>query len=406
MHPRMRKMIIALSIVFGGLIAFNIGKKLFFQYFFAHYQPPAVTVSSATAIEKNWEPKIHAVGHLTAVRGVDVNSQAAGNVVNIHFDSGQFIEANQPLIDIDDSIDQATLKFNQADLALQEINYQRQVDLFKHKATPTATLDAAHAKLLQAQANVEKTQVLIQQKHIHSPFKGQLGLRQVNLGQYITPGKTPIVSLQSLDPLLVEFSLPEHLQSHLKIGQTVAATRPHEPHLLFMGKITALNSKIDLQTHNIKVQATFANCPMDALKDPEHSPHVTTKKNHQNNEVMVYCDSEQNAKHHISRYAFIPGMFVSIDIEQPVIPHVIVVPSTAISYSLYGNSVFIIKKDKDISTVERVFVVTGEQQGNETIILKGILPGQKIVNTGELKLQNGTRVVINNSIYLNTHEIH
>ena len=406
MKKRMTAMIIGLLIVFGGLIAFNFIKKRVMDHFFAHYQPPAVTVSSVTAISKNWDPKIHAVGNFAAINGVDVNSQASGNVVSIHFDSGQFIAANQPLIDIDDSVDQATLKFNQADLALQDVNHKRQVDLLKRSATAAASVDEAQAKLLEAAANVEKTQALIRQKHIQSPFAGQLGLCEVNLGGYITPGQTTIVTLQSLEPLFVNFYLPEQLLAHLHIGQTLTATLQQQPNLLFAGKITAMNSKADTQTHNVKIQATFPNCPTEGLNDLEHSSLLTIKKIPNSTQTMVFCDSQLNAKNNVSHYAFLPGMFTSLDIDQPVIPNVVVLPSTAISYSLYGNSVFIIEKDdsgKDALFVRRVFVSTGEQQGNETVITKGIAPGQLVVSTGELKLQNGTRVVINNEISLASH---
>jgi len=400
-------MIIGLSIVFGSLIIFNLGKSIFFHYFFSHYQPPAVTVSSVRAVTKNWEPKIHAVGNFSAVKGVEVNSQISGTVVSIHFESGQYIDANQPLIDIDDRVEEATLKFNQADLTLQDVNYKRQADLLKSNATATANVDEAQAKLLEAQANVEKTEALINQKHIRSPFSGQLGLRQINLGDYIIPGQTPIVTLQSLEPLHIEFFLPEQLLSHITLNQTVMASLPQYPNFLFQGKITALNSKVDTQTHNIKIQATFPNCPLEALLDPDHSPLVEVKTVDNSTQKIVLCDTKNNIKNKVRSYGFIPGMFASINISEPPIPDVIVLPSTAISYSLYGNSVFVIEKNTDAQDkashelyVKRVFVTTGEQQGNETIILNGLKAGQEVVSTGELKLQNGTRVIINNSIHL------
>ena len=405
----MKKMVIGLSIVFGGLIVFNLIKSVFFHYFFAHYQPPAVTVSSVIAVTKNWEPKIHAVGNFSAVKGVDVNSQASGTVVSIHFESGQYIDANQPLIDIDDRVDQATLKFNQADWALQDVNYKRQADLLKRNATATVNVDEAQAKLLEAQANVEKTEALINQKHIRSPFSGQLGLREINLGDYITPGQTPIVTLQSLEPLHIEFYLPEQLLSHITLDQTIMISLPQYPNFLFQGKISALNSKVDTQTHNIKIEATFPNCPLESLANPEQSSLVEVKQISNSTQKLILCDSEKNIKNKVRSYSFIPGMFASITISEPSVPNVIVLPSTAISYSLYGNSVFVIEKDKDgakdkngheLLYVKRVFVTTGEQQGNETIILKGIQAGQQVVDTGELKLQNGTHVVINNSIHL------
>ena len=359
MKKRMTCMIIGLLIVFGGIIVFNVVKNLLMGHYFAHYQPPAVTVSSVTAVSKAWKPTINAVGNFSAINGVNVNSQASGNVVAIHFKSGQFIKANQPLIDIDDSVDQATLKFNQADLALQIINHKRQVDLLTRNATAAAAVDEAQAKLLEAEANVEKTQALIHQKHINSPFAGQLGLREVNLGEYITPGQSTIVTLQSLEPLYVEFYLPEQLLEQLHLGQVIVATLQHYPDLRFAGKITAINSKADTQTHNIKIQATFPNCPTEALADLEHSTLVRIQKIPHNTQTMVFCNSQRNIQNNVSNYTFIPGMFTSLEIEQPPIPNVVVLPSTAISYSLYGNSVFIIEKDKsseqDSLVVRRVF---------------------------------------------------
>ena len=196
MHKRMRFMIIGLIVVFGGLIAFNIIKKMLMSHFFATYQPPAVTVSSVVATEKSWEPRLHAVGNFLAINGVDVNAEVSGNIVNIYFQSGQYIKKDAPLIDIDDSVDQATLKFNQADLTFQKANYQRQSELIKTKSTASASVDEAQAKLLEAEATIEKTEALIRKKHIKAPFTGQLGIRMVNLGQYITPGQTAIVTLQ------------------------------------------------------------------------------------------------------------------------------------------------------------------------------------------------------------------
>lgn len=411
MKKRMAIMISALIVVFGGLIAFNLFKSIMMKRFFASYEAPAVTVSSVTAIQKSWEPHLPAVGNFVAINGVDVNSQAAGNVVKIHFESGQYVEKDQLLIDIDDTVDQATLKFNQAQLALRDISYKRQADLFKRGATPISNVDEAKASLEQAQANVEKTQAEIYQKHIRTPFSGQLGIRQVNLGQYISPGQTAIVSLQSLDPLYLEFYLPEQLLKKLHLNQQIQFTIESYPNMVFEGKISALNSKVDTNTHNILVQATLPNCPLEALKAPEQSTLVKAAKQEGSSKITVSCNSELNAKNHVSQFAFIPGMFSAISVEQPAIPNVVVLPSTAISYSLYGNSVFIIEKDKegkkdqdgnDLLYVKRVFVSTGEQEGNLTVITKGVEAGQQVVSSGELKLQNGTRVIINNSIPMNT----
>lgn len=406
MKRRMTIMIIALVVVFGGLIAYNIIKGVLIKHFFAHFTPPAVTVSSVTAKANNWVPYLHAVGNFLAINGVEVNSQAAGNVVAIHFRSGQYAKENTPLINIDDSIDQAVLKSNKAELALQEISYQRQVDLFKRGATAVSMVDQARAKLLQAQADVEKTEAGIRQKHITTPFAGQLGIRQVNLGQYIVQGKTTIVPLQSMDPLYLQFYLPEQLIEKLFIGQTIYFSVEHQVNYIFQGKITAINSKVDTNTHNILVQATIANCPSQALTDPQHSSLVTIKHLATDDRQVIVCNSDLNKKNNIEQFSFVPGIFAAIEIEQPVLKDAIALPSTAISYSLYGDSVFVIEKEKDAANhdtyvVKRTFIKTGDQQGNFTIIKSGIKAGQLVVNSGEIKLQNGTHVIINNSVQLN-----
>lgn len=410
MNKRMTIMVTALVLVFGGIIGFNLFKSFMIKRFFASYEAPPVSVSSVIATKIDWKPHIGAVGNFVAINGVDVNSEASGNVVTIHFESGQYIEKNQPLIDIDDRIDQANLKFNQADMALKDINYQRQANLYKRGATPSSSVDEAKASLAQAQASVEKTAAEIQQKHITAPFSGQLGIRQVNLGQFITPGQTSIVTLQSLDPLYLEFNLPEQLFKLLHVGQGIQFHVEEFPNAVFQGKINAINSKIDPNTHNILVQATLPNCPSSAAMDPDQSPLVSVKKINDGNKRIITCSTDTNSKNHIQKFVLLPGMFTSIAVEQPPIPNVVVLPSTAISYSLYGNSVFLIEPlkepkktpdGKEIMQVRRVFVNTGDQEENFTIISNGVNAGQQVVSSGELKLQNGAHVVINNSIKLN-----
>ncbi|WP_028387753.1 efflux RND transporter periplasmic adaptor subunit [Legionella fairfieldensis] len=407
MKKRMIIMLSALVIVFGGIVGFNLFKSFMIKRFFANYEAPPVSVSAVTARKKNWQPYIAAVGNFVAINGVDVNAQSSGNVVKIHFDSGQYLEKDSPLIDIDDRVDQAALKSHQAELALRQLNYKRQDDLFKRGATSSSALDEATAMLQQAQAIVEQTEAEIKKKHIIAPFSGQLGIRQVNLGQYVMPGQTAIVTLQSLDPLYLEFYLPEQMLQKLYINQPIQFSIEEFPDKVFEGKITAINAKVDTGTHNILIQATLPNCPSDALKNPGYSTLIQLKNQPDNKKTIINCSTETNTANHIKQFAFIPGMFASIAVEQPSIPEVIVLPSTAISYSLYGNSVFIIEKDvkkdkqgHDRLRVKRVFVETGEQEGNYTVIKKGVKAGQQIVSSGELKLQNGATVVINNHVKL------
>ncbi|MFI4963287.1 MAG: efflux RND transporter periplasmic adaptor subunit [Legionellales bacterium] len=404
MKKRMTIMGIALLVVFGGIIAFNLIKSFMVHRFFANYTPPAVSISSARAESVDWQPSISAVGNFLAINGVDLGSEASGNVVAIAFDSGQYVTKDAPLVTLDDSVDQAMLQFNQAELTLKELNYKRQTDLFKKGATPSSSVDEAKANLQQAQAHVAQIQAQINHKHITAPFDGRLGIRQVNLGEYISPGQTSIVSLQSLDPLYLEFYLPEQYYKKIQVNQKITFSIEEFPNALFEATVTALNSKVDLTTHNILIQATLPNCSADAIKDPTHSPLIKTRHQERGNQLIVTCDSELNKKNQVRKFVFIPGMFASIEIAQPVEHQVIIVPSTAISYSLYGNAIYVINKVKDQPeqlTVKRVFVSTGEQQGNYTVIKKGIKKGQLIVSTGDLKLQNDTPVVINNDVLLN-----
>lgn len=407
----MTLMIIGLSIVFGGLIAFNLGKSILIRYFFSHYKAPAVTVASVTVTEQAWKPSIHAVGDFVAVHGVDINSEASGNVVAIHFKSGETVDVHKPLIDIEDGVDQARLNFNLADLALKDINYQRQLTLIKRGATSKADVDVAKAQFLEAQANVEQTQATIKQKHIHTPFAGKLGIRLVNLGEFITPGQTSIVTLQSMDPLFLQFYVPEHQRSKIHLNQNILFSIEPQTHLVFSGKITAINAKVDPKTHNIQVQATLPNCPMsvlDTLSDTStntKSDLIHYQKIPNSNRVFVTCNTERNSQNKLEHYAFIPGMFASIDIEQPIIPHALVLPTTAISYSLYGNSVFLIqeqtrKNKKQSLVVKRIFVTTGDEKDNQVVITQGLTAGQEVVSAGEIKLQDNTPIVINNEVQL------
>lgn len=401
---------IALLIVFGGIIAFNLIKAFMIKRFFASYQPPAVSVASAVAKAIDWKPTINAVGNFVAINGVEVNSQASGNVIKIDFDSGQYVDKDAPLITIDDQVDQAILKFNQAELTLKNLNYQRQSNLFQRGASPISNVDEAKANLDQAKAKLDQTQAQINQKHITAPFSGKVGIRQVNLGQFISPGQTSIVSLQSLDPLYLEFYLPEQLYKRIKPNQIITFSVEAFPNAIFEAKVTAINSKVDPNTHNMLVQGTLANCPNAALKDPKNSPLVNIRKEPMGNRSIVTCNSDSNSNNKIHNFTFVPGMFASIEINQPAVPNTVVVPSTAISYSLYGNAVYIIEKNaggkknkdgSDLLTVKRVFVTTGEQEGNYTVIKKGVKAGQLVVSAGEIKLQNGTPVVINNDVRLN-----
>jgi membrane fusion protein (multidrug efflux system) len=407
-----RSMMISIVVFFGLIIGYNLFKQLMIALFFAHFQFPPFTVATTTVVEKPWSMHIQSVGTIAAVNGVDVNTEVAGNVTQIFIQSGEYIEKNNPLINLDDSVDKATLKYNQSELTLKKINFQRQTDLYKKGATSGSSLDEAKASLQQAEANVEKTEALIEQKHIKAPFSGKVGIRNVNIGQYITPGQTAIVTLQSLDPLYISFNIPEQYLSKLTIHQPIRLSTDVYPRYYFTGKISAINSKIDPNTHNIWVQGIFSNCPQSLSTQNREVAGVHIQNIPNTNEQYVTCSTKENEANHINSFTFLPGMFMNVEVEDPVKSNKMIIPSTAISYSLYGDSVYRLLTTKDreptgkqrkIYKVERVFVKTGAQEHNDTVIEKGLKKGDVIVAAGEIKLQNGARVVINNDIKLKTY---
>lgn len=364
MKKRMIIMIIALIVVFGGIFGFDLFRAHMMKEFFAKFEPPPTVISAHKAESKTWSPYLTAVGTFVAINGVEISPETSGLVKEIHFKSGEVVEQGKLLVKLDDSVDQADLKNNEAALKLAQLNFDRLQKLYEKGATSSSDLDSVRAKLQQAHAAVDKTQALIAQKNIRAPFTGKIGIRSVNLGQFVTPGTTILASLQSLDPLYIRFYLPEQ---DLKLLHENQETRLHVeayPNEVFKGTITAINSTVDPKSHTIQVQATVPN-----------------------KSLKLY-----------------PGIFADIDVMLPQQQSVITVPHTAISYSLYGNSVYLVKedgKDKDgkpLLKAFRTFVKTGAQRDNEIAITEGVKAGDMVIDSGQLKLQNGVRVIINNKV--------
>lgn len=362
----MSKMLFYVAVFFLIVFGWYGAKKLLFWYFISHYQQPAVSISSINVKSQTWRSYLTSVGSLTAINGVDLSSEASGIVQEIHFNSGQFVKKGEPIILLNTNVEQANLKSNQAKLALAQLNFDRVNTLTKKNVSSQSALDTSKAELLQAQAGVEFVEAQIKQKTITAPFDGRLGIRQVNLGQYV-PAGTNMVSLQSLNPLYVNFNLPEQYLPDLYIDQEMDVSVSFGTGKTVKGKITAINSKVDQVTRNIQIQGTILNM-----------------------NLTLY-----------------PGMFGLVKVWLKEQKNVVVIPQTAVSYSLSGNYVFIIKnesesKDKDDQNlhVYRQYVKIGERRGDEVSILGGLKDGDMIVTSGQLKLQNGTHVVINNSVEL------
>ncbi|HTT56502.1 MAG TPA: efflux RND transporter periplasmic adaptor subunit [Opitutaceae bacterium] len=325
-------------------------------------QPP-VAVASTTAAAQVWQRQFHAVGSVVAVKGVTVSNELAGTIRKIAFESGDRVKQGDLLVQLDIAPDEAQLRGLKAQAELSKLNLDRAQDLRRNNTNAQADLDAAQAQYDQAVAAVDALAATIAKKVITAPFDGRLGIRQVDLGQYLAAG-TPIVSLQALNPVYVDFSLPQQDVVELQIGQTVQVRVDAYDGENFPGTVTAINSKVDDATRNIEVQATLPN-PQERLK---------------------------------------PGMFASVDVVLPQKDRFVTLPQAAVVYNPYGDAVYVIEKPgadagaaADALVARQRFVQLGETRGDQVAVLKGINPGDQVVTAGQLKLRNGAAVQINNS---------
>jgi membrane fusion protein (multidrug efflux system) len=353
--------VLTLLLIFGLILFWNIIRGYIIAKIVAENQPIAA-VTTTRAVLGTWHPFIYAVGTVAAINGVSISSQAAGNVVQINFESGQNIKKDTLLVQIDDRQEQAQLQNNIAAMNLAQITFERNKALLAQSAVPRQTYDQSCSQYQQAAAAVAQTQALIAYKHVTAPFDGKLGIRQINLGQYVRPGDN-IVSLQSMNPLYVNFFLPEQYLAQLVVGQTITLKVDPAPNRSFQGKINAINSLVDVATHNVAVQATVPN-----------------------NDGKLF-----------------PGLFARVNVVLPLKKKVVLIPQTAINYTLYGNTVFVLQRQKDkdgkaLLTIALREVETGEQRNNQIIVTKGLKSGEEIVTSGQLKLSNGQTVTINNTI--------
>lgn len=347
-----------LGVLVGGLVWFNYFRGQMIKQFFANNKPPPTAVSAAEAKSEVVPNLLTAVGGLVAVHQVDVSSDVNGRVTEIKFEPGAHVEAGTPLVQLFDAPEQGDLANYKAQATVAQLSLDRAKQLASRQFGPQATVDTAQAAYDQAMAGIAKTEALISQKLVRAPFAGDLGVRKVEVGQYLTAG-TAIVSLTDLSELWANFTVTEKDSGSLKVGQTVRLKVDAYPGRVFEGKITTIEPQIATDTRNIRVQATIAN-PEKILK---------------------------------------PGMFVTATVVLPDKPAVITVPETAVDYTLYGDSVFVIteKKEEDGKTslsAVRTFVQTGNRVEGRVEIIKGVKPGDKVVAVGQLKLQSGAAVSI------------
>ncbi len=372
---RMIVMLLAVGLLFAAIFGFKwFGNKMMNQAMDSMPQPP-VTITAASARSEHWARTIEAVGTVVAVNGTQVTTEAAGVVAAIRFESGQSARKGEVLVELDTTTEQATLRSLEAGLHLAISQRDRFRELFtRNQAVAKADLDEreADAERLQAEAAVQRA--LIARKTIRAPFDGVLGVRRVNLGQYLAPGDA-IVSLQSLDPIYVDFSLPEQQLDAVAAGQPVEVTLDAVPGQSFIGTVTAIEPQIDTATRNFLAQATLDN-PEQRLR---------------------------------------PGAFARIKAEVGNGEHVVVIPQTAISFNPYGNSVYVIAEREPSSepaaaaaqadgetgpkrVVRQRFVQTGATRGDLIVVSQGLRPGERVATSGLLKLGNDAEVVIEDKV--------
>ena len=383
--------VVAIVAVLGGTKAFQIFSMI--QGFKAQGVPKQ-TVSSMKVGFDEWRPQLTAVGSLRAERGADLSSEVAGIVDAIQFKSGDDVKAGQMLLQLRSADDVAHLESLKANAALAEITYNRDKAQFEAQAISQAVLDTDAANLRSAKAQVAEQQALVDKKFVRAPFAGHLGIRAVDLGQYLAPG-TKMVTLQQLDPIYVDFSMPQQDLSQIAIGQKVTALSDTYPDLKFEGMIAAIDPQVDTDTRNVQVRAT--------LKNPEHK--------------------------------LLPGMYANVTIEVGQPTRYLTLPQNAITFNPYGETVFLVStagklqaeqdaklkaegqqtahdkqtaKDAGAAAApatdanqlvsKQVFVTVGPIRGDQIAILKGLNQGDEIVTSGQLKLKTGTAIEINNKV--------
>jgi len=363
-----RRMLIMLGVVLlvvlslGGYKAFSVYRQI---QVFATPKPP-INVAVVTANEQPWQSQLPAIGTLKALQGVDLSLEIAGTVKALQFESGQKVTAGQLLLQLDSDVEKALLGTAEAELGLAKIEHGRGSQLVGSQAISKGDFDRLAAQLKKAYASVAQLNAALAKKSILAPFSGTIGIRQVDVGDYLASG-TMIATLQNLSSLYVDFYVPEQAVPKLAVGQIAQVTVAAYPAQTFEAKISAINPKVDDATRNILVRATLPNPGGELL----------------------------------------PGMFASLQVLLPGANTRVVVPESAISYTLYGNSVYVVvpkktaggEPEKDAKgepqwTVERRFVETGEHRNSRVVVSKGLSAGERVVSAGQLKLDTGAHVAI------------
>ncbi len=353
---------VAVAIIVGGL--FVIKQQQFAAMGAAGFMPPPETVTAAPVKAENWENSIAVTGSFAAVQGVTVSAEMAGKVVKISFEAGAAVQQGDVLVQLDVSTEEAQLRAAEATATLSQLNLTRARELREKNTNSQADLDAADAQAKQAAAAADGIRAVIAKKTVRAPFSGRLGIRLVNLGQNLKEGD-PIVTLQTLDPIYVNFSVPQQNLAALTAGGVVHVKTDAAPGETFDGKVNAINPDVDPVTRNVRVQATITNNRAEKLR---------------------------------------PGMFASVEIVMPAREAVLTIPATAVLYAPYGDSVFVIDETKDEKsgqlqkTIRQQFIRVGASRGDFVTVTTGLKAGESVVTSGVFKLRAGESVVVDNKL--------
>ena len=362
MIKRMILMVVVMTIFITGLGFVKFRQFQAMAGEFAAMQPPPDAVTTIIATQEEWPATLNAIGTVAAVQGVTVTADLSGIVSRISFDSGKTVQKGDVLVQLDTRQEEAQRSGAESQLQLARLNFQRMQGLVEQDAVSRAEYDAAAAAFKQAEARLGEIRATIERKTIRAPFSGVLGIRQVNLGQYLTGGD-PVVPLQALNPIYVNFGVPQQEATEMHIGRGVRITVGEVSGGEFTGRISALDSVVDQTTRNVQVQATLPNAG-GKLR---------------------------------------PGMFVQTQVTLEADRHVVALPASAINYAPYGDSVFVVAdmrnpKGKTYRGVRQQVVKLGAARGDQIAVLSGINPGEEIVSSGVFKLRNGAPVQVNNTV--------
>jgi membrane fusion protein (multidrug efflux system) len=363
MKKRMVIMLAAVGLLFGAIFGYKAYQNQMMNKSMAAAGPPPAAVTTIKAEFLSWQPQLNAVGSLRALRGTDVTSEIAGLVRTVHFKPGQEVKQDQLLVQLNADADIAQLRSLEALADLAQTVYERDKKQFAVQAVSQATLDADAADLRVKRAQVAQQEAVVKKKAIRAPFTGRLGISTIIPGQYVNPGDK-IVTLQTLDPIYLDFYLPQQELSRISLGQAVVATTDTHPGRAFKGVITAINPKVETDTRNVQVEATFAN----------------------------------------PRRALLPGMYATVEVRAGAPQRHLTLPRTAVTFNPYGETVFMVEEGgkgpdgKPLFIAKQTFVTVGASRGDQIQILKGIKESDTVVTSGQLKLRSGSTVIINNQV--------